>query len=104
MNATLTPLYDAIDEAIVVAYDGCHKIYLALDPIEAQWFRDEYPHVVGGSAEEMLAAVERWWDKSCPLRFINGVRHNPTNPNAGYISIVPQFADEDDFVDEEETE
>lgn len=84
-------LYDAIGSALLVAWDGCHKIYLAMDDEQAEWFRDEYPHVVEFHMEEMLAAVERWWEKSCSLRFISAVSTNDADPNAGYVSIVDQF-------------
>lgn len=89
-------LYDAIGGALLVAWDGCHKIYLAMDEEQAEWFRTEYPHTVEIHTEEMLAAVERWWEESCPLRFINAVSTNHADPNAGYVSIVAQFDWDDD--------
>lgn len=91
-----------ITEAELAAWDGCHKIYLALDDEQAEWFRDNYPHWVDGNPETMLATVEQWWDESCDLRFVNGVRTNTANPNAGFTTIVPQFADDDEDEDDEE--
>lgn len=85
-----------ITDAECVAWDGCHKIYLALDAEQAEWFRDNYEIVVEGTAEEMLAAVDRWWDDSCGLRFVSGVTTNHADPNAGFTDIVPQFAEDDD--------
>ena len=96
MHDIFAPVSDYIQDAHLVAWDGCHKIYMALDATEAAWFKGEYPHVVNGTPAEMIAAIEKWWSESCGLRFINGVRHNPSDPNAGYVQIVPQFADENE--------
>lgn len=83
-------------DAKLVAWDGCHKIYLALDDVEADWFRVEYPYVVEANVRQMLSAVKQWWNESCGLRFVQGVRHHPTDRNAGFVSIIDQFEDEDD--------
>lgn len=90
------PVEDALHNALLVAWDGCHKIYLAMDEHEADWFREEYPHTVEGRYEEMLNALRAWWDESCFLRFISAVSFTPENPNDGFVSLIEQFADEDD--------
>lgn len=79
-----------IEDAILVAWDECHKIYLALDETEAQWFRDNYPVVVEGTPRQMMISVVSWFDRSCPLRLISSVRHVADNPNDGYVSLVGQ--------------
>lgn len=99
---------DHINEAHLVAWDECHKIYLALDEIEAGWFRDSGGYtIVTGTPDEMLAILGEWWDKSCALRFISGVHHNATDPNAGFVTLIGQFEDsededEDDYDDDED--
>lgn len=95
----LQPVADFIDEAVLVAWDGCHKIYLALDEAEATWFADHYGETVRDKPDVMMAYVIRWWEDSCGLRFVSGVRSNPEDPNAGFVDIVPQFAD---YEEEEE--
>jgi hypothetical protein len=95
----------ALQDAHLVAWDTCHKIYVALDAIEANWFRTEYPEVFEGSPEETLATLQRWYEESCPLKFIQGVSHNKENPNDGFINLIPQGAeDEYEYEDEEEYE
>ena len=87
-----------------MAFDGCHKIYLAMDEVEAKWFAENYNgvHCDGnqtfrGTPEEMLAMVEEWYNESCALKFVQAVSHNEENPNAGYISLVDQgLEDESD--------
>lgn len=108
------PVADAIVDAHLVAFDGCHKIYLAMDEIEAEWFRQNYNGVhcsdrtFEGSPEEMLTTVLGWWNESCALRFVNAVHHNEADPNAGFIALIPQGAegddedwDDEDYEDEE---
>lgn len=92
---------DAINDAHLVAYDGCHKIYLAMDEVEAEWFRNFYEFVVAGSAEVMLDAVIRWYENSCGLRFVTAVRHDAENPNAGYTQLISQFEDLEEEGEEE---
>lgn len=76
------------------------KIYLALDEIEAGWFRDPDSgyEVVSGSADTMLATVVDWYEKSCWLKFVQGVAHDEEDPNRGYTTIVEQGA-EDEYIE-----
>jgi len=101
------PVVEAITEAHLVAYDDCHKIYLAMDEEQAEWFREYFPVTVEGTAEEMLNALADWWENSCFLRFINAVATNHADPNAGFTTLIPQFAEEDEdeiLMDDEGTE
>ena len=83
-----------IGETVLVAWDGCHKIYMALDQSEANSLkRYEYPHIVEGDKLDMLVALTRWWDASCSLRFINAIRYRPDGGGTEFIDVIPQFAD-----------
>lgn len=84
-----------IDDTILIAWDGCHKIYMALDHREAGWFRANYPYIVEDTSEAMLATLMDWYDNSCGLKFVSGVRYNPDNPNDGFVSLIEQFDDRD---------
>lgn len=102
----------AIDFAHLVAFDGCHKIYLAMDEIEANWFRENYNGIhcddrtFEGTPDEMLTMVKEWYDESCGLRFVSAVRHNAENPNEGFTTLIGQFEDQEDedYDDEDEDE
>jgi hypothetical protein len=106
----LAPVEDHIGQAILVAWDGCHKIYLALDEAEADYFREYYGQnasggsvVVEADADTMLATVVRWYENSCGLKFVSGVVSNEADPNAGFTQIVEQGAEyEDEDEDEDE--
>ena len=89
--------YDALPEycknAILAAWDGCHKIYLAMDEVKADFFRNNYDNRVEASSGESLSAhVKYWFEHSCGLRFVNAVWHNDVDPNAGYVDVLAQFA------------
>ena len=102
----------AVDGAHLIAFDGCHKIYLAMDEHEAQWFRENYngkecdDRTFEGTAEAMLEKLKEWYEGSCPLRFIQSVERNEKDPNAGFKSLIPQGASDDDgwYDDEDEEE
>jgi len=100
-----------INDAVLIAFDGCHKIYLAMDQEEAEWFAKNYNGAdctdrnFTGSPSEMLKTVHGWWDESCSLRFVNAVWHNDVDPNAGFVSLISQMAEvEDDASDDEDEE
>lgn len=95
---------DHIGDALLIAWDGCHKIYLAMDEIEAAWFRAEYPHIVTGTPDEMLATLHQWFDDSCSLRLISAVAHNAADPNAGFTQLIRQFATDEVEEDEDDEE
>lgn len=92
---------DFLPKAKLIAFDGCHKIYLAMDDIEAQWFFENYGNPVppqnsvvlqGNDTEFLLATLKRWYDESCALRLISAVYHNEEDPNAGFCRLIAQFA------------
>lgn len=93
-----------LEGAVLIAFDECHKIYLAMDEIEADFFRLNYsPHTVEGlSPNMMLAIVKDWYEQSCPLRFINAVWHDEVDPNAGFVSLISQTAGYEDEDEEDE--
>lgn len=96
------------EDALLIAFDGCHKIYLAMDEDQATWFRANYNLVACGNrtveagAEDLAATVREWWAKSCGLRFVHAVFTNVANPNAGYVNLISQSATDEE--DEEEDE
>jgi hypothetical protein len=100
---------DALQSAELIAFDGCHKIYLAMDAEQAEWFRKNYNEKecdtscnFTGSTQEMLTKIKHWWNDSCQLRFICSVETNHDNPNEGFKSLIPQGAGSDWYDDEDE--
>ena len=84
----------AVRVAHLVAWDGCHKIYLAMDEPKAEWFATHYEETSRGHWGDMLTLVRDWFSRSCSLRFVNSVTTNLDDPNAGYLSLIPQGFDE----------
>ena len=92
----LSKVEEAVRDGVLVAFDGCHKMYVAMDEQSAQWFRDEYPESVCSTDKDMVKSLQYWWDKSCPLRFIQSVSNIGTN-DEDYDDIIEQFSEEDPF-------
>ncbi len=92
--------WDAVSEyaedAILAAWDGCHKIYLAMDEAEGEWFRENYAEHIVEYDDGIVETVKDWWDASCSLRFVSAVWRNEDDPNAGFVSLISQFAEDDD--------
>lgn len=100
---TDTPLFDKVHDAVaesarLIAWDGCHKIYVAMDDEQAEWFRTHYNILVESDDDDVLVAtLGDWFDRSCGLRFIDAVSTNHENPNAGFVDLIAQGeADETD--------
>ena len=86
-----------LPNAKCVAWDGCHKIYVALDDEQAEWFRAGYPHagyphVVTGEPSLMLDTLRDWYDDSCGLRFIQSVTTAEDMNRDGFRDLIPQGA------------
>ena len=92
---------EAVKTAKLVAYDGCHKIYVAMDEASARklesgdytthrsdYFLTKYPPVLMRAA--MLNTVKRWYRMSCGLKFVQSVS-NSIDPNQGFKDLIPQF-------------
>jgi hypothetical protein len=96
LHELFEPVADALENALLIAWDGCHKMYLAMDEEQADWFRENYngtsctDRTFTGTPKEMLNTLLTWWDESCGLKFINAVTTNHENPNAGYESLISQ--------------
>ena len=63
-----------LESALCVAFDDCHKIYLAMDEEELNYFTSNGWTTFTGSPLEMLDQVQEWYDvESCGLRFVSAV-------------------------------
>jgi len=117
LDELFAPVADAVEDALLIAFDGCHKIYVAMDEEQAYWFRTNYnssncsTHLnFTGTPEEMLTTLKDWWDESCGLKFIQSVTTNYDDPNRGFVSLIGQgdwmsdeeFLSEDDEDDEDD--
>ena len=101
MSITDTELFDKTRDALwdserLIAWDGCHKMYVAMDAEQADWFRTNYPHIVEGSYEDLLVVLASWWEQSCGLRFINAVASGISGEPDKFTDLIAQFADQED--------
>lgn len=97
-----------VEYAKSISFDGCHKIYLAMDDTQAKWFKENYngedcgDMTFEGTADEMFALLQKWYQDSCELKFIQSVTTNEADPNEGFQNLIPQGAEWEDEEDEED--
>jgi hypothetical protein len=93
---------DAVFECKGIAFDTCHKIYVLMDDEQVALMREyEYEEIRttdDQTPSEMMDTLRDWFDKSCGLKFIQGVATNHEDPNAGFVDLIGQF-DQDDCDD-----
>ena len=111
LNEGWVAVSDYIDDCVLVAFDGCHKIYLAMDEPKAKFFRDEYPIFIENDGDTYLDdVISDWYESSCALKFIQAVWLNEADENSGFVSLISQGAgwvereDRDDEDDDEDDE
>ena len=88
--------------AKAIAWDTCHKIYVLMDDEQVALMREYgYDPLITSddmTPEQMADKIVEWWDESCGLRFVNGVKTVAGDPNDGFITIIGQFDDEEGVV------
>ena len=100
MEALWSGVEVALRDAKGIAFDTCHKIYVLMDDEQMDLMK-EYgydPLISSGEMQpdQMLQVVRQWYSMSCMLRFVNAVRTNHDDPNAGFVDLIPQGVDSDD--------
>jgi len=78
----------ALPDTKLIAFDGCHKIYLALDDEEREWFTKEgtaYETYTTDNVGKYHKKLQQWYADSCDLRFIQGIR------DGEYVSLIGQW-------------
>lgn len=105
MSAKMKAHWDDVEQALLdgakgIAFDTCHKIYVLMDDEQmAQMKEYEYDPLIpaeGHTTDELLGMLMEWYDDSCMLRFIQSVRTNHDDPNAGFGDLIPQGAESDE--------
>lgn len=90
-------LMDYLKDAKAIAWDTCHKIYVAMDEGEVYTLRgygyDPLHTSEELNPEQMLEVIKDWYSQSCGLRFIEAC-----HSESGFTSIVYQFETDYDLV------
>ena len=86
-----------VDAAVAYAkgmyFDGCHKIYLAMDDAQDERYAvEDWPFTSPPDG----VVLRSWFAISCPLRFINAVTTTTPDPNTGYVPLIAQFELDDE--------
>lgn len=84
---------EALEDAVAITWDGCHKIYVLMDLAQVeQMVKYEYdPIIPVTSQEDTLTTLRTWFAQSCGLRFIEAVAGRPEDPNEDFTSLIYQF-------------
>lgn len=90
----------AVELAKGIAFDTCHKIYVLMDDDQMALMKGYgYDPLIAADTttpEQMLTTIRKWYNDSCGLRFVSGVRSVNGDPNEGFIDLIPQGLDDDD--------
>jgi hypothetical protein len=86
----------ALDDAVSITFDGCHKIYIALDTKSHDGFvRYDYDMILVEDKTDAIDLLLQWWNVSCYLRLISAVSNDDT-----FHRLIPQFEYEEEVEDE----
>ena len=95
----LTKVKLALDEAFSITWEGCHKIYIMMDEhCHDNQVEIGYDCLPVKDKDAALQQLWEWFDRSCPLRFINGLRKVSIGRGIGnddFVDVIPQFACDD---------
>jgi hypothetical protein len=97
-----TLVEESLQTAKGIAYDTCHKIYILMDDNQLSLMHQyEYPQVISqAKPEDMLEKIKTWYAGSCSLKFVESVTTVDDNPNEGFISLIPQGAEDEGKCDD----
>lgn len=79
-----------LERAQAVAFDECHKIYIATDKHEANHFIEYGWETFIGTPSEMVDKVFEWYEASCNLRFVQAVRFDKKKGERVFRTLIPQ--------------
>jgi hypothetical protein len=80
----------ALPFAKAIAFDDCHKIYLAMDEEQVELFKAYGYKVFMTDNVAVLEVLHEWWADSCGLRFISAVSTVEGDPNKGFVDLIAQ--------------
>jgi len=94
-----TVVRNSLKYAKAITWDECHKIYVAMDDAQVDLLASYgYAPIVSAKdhdIDELLALLDEWYADSCGLRFIQAVHTVDSDPNAGFVDLIPQCYEED---------
>lgn len=93
----LEAVQNAVDGAVSIAWEGCHKIYIQLDQAShEEMIGFGYTPIPIQDNDKAVQQLWEWFDNSCRLRFINATKKN--GQQTDFIDVIPQgeYDSEDD--------
>ena len=79
------------ERAKAIAFDECHKIYIATDKHEADYFSEGGFEVFTGEVVDIMEKLREWYFvQACGLRFITAVRFDKKKGETVFKTLIPQ--------------
>ncbi len=75
---------DAVGDASGIFFDGCHKIYIAMNDEQA-WLLESYGYQ---REDPLFDTLHEWFIESCMLRFVQACDGTATDTR--FVDLVPQ--------------
>lgn len=83
---------DALDGAVSITWEGCHKVYICVDrESHEQQIEFGYDMTLVGDKDEALEQLFDWFESSCGLRFISAISNGDS-----FDRVIPQFEYDDE--------
>jgi hypothetical protein len=77
-----------LETAVSICFDGCHKIYIAMDDASHdQQIEFGYKPILVKDKKRALKKLYSWFDASCPLKFIQAI----SDDGRQFTNVIPQF-------------
>lgn len=88
-----TSLNQLVFSAFSVSWDGCHKIYLSMDKMQHdRMIEYGYTRTIENTNPWITnQELEKWYEDSCSLRFIDAVFTNDDETDRFVVVIGQQF-------------
>lgn len=83
----LKRVQDALDGAVSITWEGCHKVYICMDAeSHDQQIEWGYDMILVGDKDEAIEQLYDWFNDSCGLRFISAITNG-----SEFKRLIPQF-------------
>lgn len=97
-------LVAALDKAVAVTWDTCHKIYVLMDDEAlrqtlANGYGQEEDSIAYAGQDDLLDKVEEWYDEACELKMVDAI--SVVDGKEVFETLIEQFDEDDEDEDEE---
>jgi hypothetical protein len=102
MSKTMNTAWDRVRAALAdadsITWDGCHKIYVAMDAQQTEEMAEigYDPILKVTDVDDAFETLKDWYARSCGLEFISAIKTVAGDPNDKFTNLISQFEGEED--------